>query len=793
MAGTDTEFTHLVDQTHKFASNLSTAEKSAEGLTGLFRQAAVYAGAYEVIKNAIFKAAERTEAYQRIQSAVSKENLSQTKLLSRELDLLNEQRNAEQNIRTTTGAIQALERRKLLDIQHQLELLTRQKVVALELEKVGYKSLGILALYKVAAFDLYVRTHEFNQNLIEANSSFEHRNRLLMETLMVQAQLGIGFDKVTHAAAALVHYGLDAETSFNDNVRLVAQMEQGLGVSVNASAQLASIVERQLKGSFQGVSNVIAQIVNDTALAGDEATKLAATIATALGRLRPGLGAAGLPEVVRLVGRYEGALKEVGGQAGGFQQLLTQLTSPEGLVGAGALGVSPEFLATSRGVEQVMERFSKFGEMLVGQSSGWERQMRLQALAQIFNTSADNANQMLIAIQRANAQQGVQISLQDRWREQLHATNAGVGRLANSLWALLQGAMSPVVLAVGALANALADGLEWILKSREIVYGVGIALGIGFIALTSRMWGLAKALWNVVVSSTAAQAALNRMSGAGATSALGGLFTTATFRSRIGRWLSATTSFLAPPGALGGSLWNWINTLPNRLSVSLSRIPMGGSGLLLRPLLLMARGIGLLLNPVGLLVTGIAILGSIGYKQYSEIRRLREEAKAQEQIIISKQEALEAQQRARFYAAARFGTSEDVSKAYASLLRDSTSLFTDIADPNARRARQQEWVNQQMASSQLDLAKAVMTSGMFTTLTERSPQEKKYEDDMATAGKKLLKVNENQSTVLEKHLEMKKVEIQEANDERAKVRAWRDPYSTAKEFYSDLFFNLFYR
>jgi tripartite-type tricarboxylate transporter receptor subunit TctC len=57
------------------------------------------------------------------------------------------------------------------------------------------------------------------------------------------------------------------------------------------------------------VADVVAQLVDDTALAGEEAAKLATHIATAMGRLKPGMGGGALPEVVKMVGRYEAALK----------------------------------------------------------------------------------------------------------------------------------------------------------------------------------------------------------------------------------------------------------------------------------------------------------------------------------------------------------------------------------------------------------------------------------------------------------------------------------------------------
>lgn len=62
--------------------------------------------------------------------------------------------------------------------------------------------------------EMLARQREYNQSLIEAESSYENRDRLLSKSLATQAQFGLGFDQVTQAARALVHYGMDTESSF---------------------------------------------------------------------------------------------------------------------------------------------------------------------------------------------------------------------------------------------------------------------------------------------------------------------------------------------------------------------------------------------------------------------------------------------------------------------------------------------------------------------------------------------------------------------------------------------------
>ena len=597
-------------------------------------------------------------------------------------------------------------------------MLKVQKAFTKEnLTQAGFTNKYIAAYTAVAALlgDLFHKQRQFNQDLIEANSTFEHRNKLLKDTLVTQAQTGVSFDKVTNAARALVSYGLDMETSFEANLEIVAKMEQGLGVNASESARLASIVERQVKTSFDGVARTIAQIVEDTALAGDEAARLATNISTALGRLRPGLGAAGLPDVLKLVGRYEGALKEVGGSSGALTQLLTQLTTPEGIVGAGTLGVNPDFLATSQGVQDVMTRFSKYGEMLVGQSNGWERQMRLQALAQQFNLSADQANQLLIAIKRGNEQQMGAITLQDRWKQQLNATNSGIARLTASLWGLLQGGLLPIVNIVGFLANKLADVVEGLLKYKTVVTVAGYAVLAGVGLLTIQLWSLTRALYAVATGAVTATLSLGRQA--------------------VAQQLE----------------FGFMSSMKST----------GGVSALVRPLSLIGRGISLLLSPLGVLV-GVAIAaGAILNKIYNINKESHDQQQQAQRIALTGYQNLAEKRQSQLYAAARYGDAEDVFHAYERLASLSTAMFEDITDPIQRGISTQAWLNEIINKSQLDTLKGMTTRGMYTPLEEMTPDDERREDEMRDLTQKMLKVNERQEVLAARDIQMKLEQQQE--------------------------------
>ena len=90
MAATDAGLDHVVDQTHKVATNLAASEQSAEGLGNMFKQAALTFVGIDMVRKAVVDIVERTTTWQSLSQAVSKENLSRAGLLKREMDLNNE-------------------------------------------------------------------------------------------------------------------------------------------------------------------------------------------------------------------------------------------------------------------------------------------------------------------------------------------------------------------------------------------------------------------------------------------------------------------------------------------------------------------------------------------------------------------------------------------------------------------------------------------------------------------------------------------------------------------------------
>jgi hypothetical protein len=411
----------------------------------------------------------------------------------------------------------------------QAQLLVAQRQLALdtELRKIhvleGAWYLTILS----SVGSLWERHKEINRELIEANSSFETRYGLTKTILNTQIQLGSEYRDTVEAAQALVGYGYDLSSTLGDQVKLVMQMKDGMGVAVRTSAELVTVYDRQLKVSVREVADGIARVANDTGLAADEATRLAISIGRSVSMLRPGL-ARDVAAVNELIGRYEGSLHELGGQFGSFAELLTRMTTPEGMAQAGILGVnSPEFLASKDATKRVIDQFAQYARQTLGTSQGWDRALRLQTLSEQFGTTTQQINLMLMATERANAQQKSGITLQDRYNEQIRNSGQALSRLGHSLQALFQQAVTPLLKVITPVINGVASLVGGLLKIPGAVYVIAGAMILTIPLVVTRVYSLTTSFVLAAVAahrltSALREQALTSALAAGATPGRGG-------------------------------------------------------------------------------------------------------------------------------------------------------------------------------------------------------------------------------------------------------------------------------
>jgi hypothetical protein len=398
---------------------------------------------------------------------------------------------------------------------------------------------------------------------------------------------------------------------------------------VEEAAQLGTVAETYAKVSFQDVADAVATVVDQTSLAAGEVKNLGMELMRAVGVLKPG-GASDLPQVIKAMGAYEGALKEVSGRVGGFQKLVTQLSTPEGLLASGVLGVRPEMMATQSGIEQIMERFDAFVKAQVGNSEGMARMWRLENVARSLNIglTREEISEMERAIE-VRRQQGMQdISLEKRFSQEIQNLDQGFSRLFQSFQTLVQGGLYPVVWALSRAVNWLAIFAESIAKWKYIWWVMVPLATTGAVALAGVLIYVAKKFWEVATAAAGAARSLNRY------------VNEQLMADMASKGGGGGGSTLPTTGGVAG-LWPTIRNVFN------STLPIW------RSILTVIRSLAIVLTPMGALVTivsGIAVgLSWWGYRMWKDTEAIKQHMVESNRRISVGREAIERKYGADIY------------------------------------------------------------------------------------------------------------------------------------------------
>lgn len=469
----------------------------------------------------------------------------------------------------------SMARQRLESTRDQLAVLEKQVVLDRVTRSTHPAVLGFYATIVSSTTKLYQNHQQIGRSMVEANSHLRERLRLTQAVLATQLNLGSEFHTTQEAAKALVDYGFDLSDSFERNLNLVVMMHDGLGMTLRTASELAAVYERQLNMSASGVADSISRVVNDTGLAADEAGRLAINLGRAVAMLRPSLNK-DLAGVMELVGRYEGALQELGGQFGAFQDFLGKMTGPEGLLQAGILGVNnPEFLASKEATKQVVDQFAAYAKRTLGNAQGWDRALRLSMIAEQFGITAQQANLMIMAVDRANEQKRSELTLQERYDEQMKSSAQSFGRLKNSISALLQEAAIPLLYVIGPIANGIASLVNTIVKIPGAVHVVTAAFLVAVPFMVKRLIDVSVAFYQVAAAAHMAALRMQARAAAEAAGSVGGATAVGT-GGVVARWLPRIGYTLAVFAALvgGWEVGKWLNKKWGADSVKFSNIAL---------------------------------------------------------------------------------------------------------------------------------------------------------------------------------------------------------------------------
>lgn len=297
-----------------------------------------------------------------------------------------------------------------------------------------------------------------NSSLIKASSLEEDRFKLASSIYALQLKTGVSFQTATESARALVGVGIQTGDAFDKALKAVVMMHDGLGVSVESGAELARIYQTGLNIPLQKVGDSLANIVNQTSLAGDEAARFAIEIGKAVQLLGRGSGvnAIGLQE---FASRFAGALKTVGGNADDFVKAFSELVSGTTSGGIKLRALAGNINAPSSNAEARagLERITDLVNRIVTAPAGsLLRGYQVKAAADITNLSPDNINNLNQALREMNRQTQQAETLEQRFAQQMKESGQSMKQALNSVVALLHRGMLPLVTSLNYVAQFLA-------------------------------------------------------------------------------------------------------------------------------------------------------------------------------------------------------------------------------------------------------------------------------------------------------------------------------------------------
>lgn len=148
--------------------------------------------------------------------------------------------------------------------------------------------------------------------------------------------------------------------------------------------------------------------------------------------------------------------------------------------------------------------------------------MRLQALSEMFGTTAQQVNLMVQAVDRANEQRNSQITLEQRWKDQVTASNKVFDRLKNSFNSLLQEGALPLISIITEVANWAANAAQWLVKLKGATTVATVAILGGGVVAVGALHSVTKAFYQMAVAAHIAARAVRAKAEADALGALPG-------------------------------------------------------------------------------------------------------------------------------------------------------------------------------------------------------------------------------------------------------------------------------
>lgn len=373
----------------------------------------------------------------------------------------------------------------LLDFKHKLSLTVNSA-----LDEQGRIWLGALALGVTALEKTVVASHNLNKVLLGTNSTLGIRRNLVDQILVAQQQTGASLESTGEAARALVGYGMQLSGSFEASTELVVQLKEGLGVSAETAAKLATVWERGIKQPMRDAADAIAEIAAGTGLTADRAAELVTSLGRSARLLGPDLQGS-VAKTAEMLGDIAGKIQGLGGNYQVPQDLARRLggggTDSIFLRAMGGVR-SRESLTDPNQLHQVMENIARAMRRIVSADPSKDLtaySVELETVANMYHMSADDARDFIEAMGDQQKAIDPTITAAKAYSDQMKATGQVWQQFWRSVSSVLNQAILPFIKAVTPFIQGAADALSVLARSEVAVDLLSVALpvALGVVAL----------------------------------------------------------------------------------------------------------------------------------------------------------------------------------------------------------------------------------------------------------------------------------------------------------------------
>lgn len=409
---------------------------------------------------------------------------------------------------------------------HALEKLARSALVGT----------GLAASVKMAG--------EFNQALIETNSSMATRRDITYEALSAQIATGASVAETTDILKALTGQAFRTKEEFNAVLADSMMLKDGLGLSAEATSQLARSAAL-LNAPYRAVADTMATILDTTRLTASEAAGMFSSLSRAyaiIGGADVGVG--------RSLAGIEGELKAKTGAQGELTAFLGRMVS----TGAGAqmapmFGVNVGQLKTEEGTQALLRNLAARVQRDTAGKGETGRLIALESISQFMTmgtVSALTLSKLAESMRAVNEKSKEKTTLEDRWRDQMTDTMRAVDRLKGSFSALLHAGFLPLLTPIRLVAGWMADLVGILGKIPGAMTAVSLVLGtaltIAAVRAVNSLVSVAVALRALAIEAAVSAGLMKAAGPAGPKGALG-RFGADLWTSVKGRWSTTTPKF----------------------------------------------------------------------------------------------------------------------------------------------------------------------------------------------------------------------------------------------------------